>query len=202
MIESIIEWINNLGWTGYLVFIAFYIFSTVAFLPGSVLTLAAGTLFGVVGGTVAVSIASVTGATFAFLVSRYFLRGTVEKKLGTNPKFKAIDQAIGREGPKIIFLLRLSPVIPFNLSNYLYGLSSIKLVPYIIASWIGMFPGTIMYVYFGSIAKNAVEAASEGTMGNGKFVLQVIGLIATVVVTLYVTKIAKKALKESNQDLA
>lgn len=192
-----LEWINSQGTLGGIVFILLYIVATVAFLPGSILTLGAGVVFGVFLGSLYVFIGATIGATAAFLVGRYLARGWVANKIAGNQKFVAIDGAVGREGLKIVLLTRLSPIFPFNLLNYAYGLTGVSLKDYFFGS-IGMLPGTIMYVYLGSLAGNlATLGAGEQTSNpTVEWTIRIIGLIATVAVTLYVTKIAKKALDE------
>src|ERR1700690_3963469 len=115
------EWVNGLGLWGPVVFILGYAVATVAFLPGAILTLAAGAVFGVGAGVAYVFIAAVLGSCAAFLVARYLARGAIERRLAGNPRFAAIDRAVGAQGRKIVFLLRLSPVFPFNLVNYALG---------------------------------------------------------------------------------
>jgi uncharacterized membrane protein YdjX (TVP38/TMEM64 family) len=188
----LLESIEQLGWLGPAVFIAAYILACVLFFPGAALTLGAGALFGVVRGSILVSIASTLGATAAFLIGRYAARDWVARKISGNAKFSAIDKAVGREGWKIVGLTRLSPVFPFNLLNYAYGLTNVRLRDYVLASWVGMMPGTIMYVYIGSLARLGVEADSAS---GAQTMLRIVGLIATILVTVYITKIAKKALK-------
>jgi len=198
-VEEFYAWIESLGVAGYGVYAASYILATVFFFPGSILTIGAGLLFGVITGSILVSISSVAGAALAFLVARYLARERIEKKFGKNRKFAAIDGAIGREGWKIVLLLRLTPLLPFNLSNYLYGLTSVAFWPYVLASWIGMIPGTILYVYIGSLGKTAAEAAAGGA-DTGKLALNAVAFLATIAVTVYVTKIARKALKDAQLD--
>ncbi len=194
-VEEFYAWIEKQGTAGYGIYVVSYILATVLFLPGSILTIGAGLLFGVVKGSILVSIGSITGAALAFLVARYLARERIERKFGKNQKFAAIDSAIGKEGWKIVFLLRLTPLLPFNVSNYLYGLTSVAFWPYVLASWVGMIPGTILYVYIGSLGKTAAEAASGGA-DTGKLALNAVAFLATIAVTVYVTKIARKALKD------
>lgn len=189
--ESIELW----GIWGVVGFILIYIIATIFLIPGSALTLGAGLIFGVVKGSILVSIASVTGATLSFLIGRYFLRGWVEKQIETQPKFTSIDRAVAKEGWKIVGLTRLSPLFPFVFLNYAFGVTKVSLRDYFFASWIGMLPGTIMYVYIGSIPKTALEVTS-GNTDTWRLILNIIGFIATVGVTIYITKIAKKALDE------
>ena len=192
------DWVASLGTAGLVVYGLFYIVATVLFLPGSLITLGSGFLFGVVWGTVMVSISATIGASLAFLVARYLARGWVEEKAKGSERFQAVDRAIGQQGGKIVFLLRLSPALPFNLSNYLYGLTGVQFWPYVLATWVGTFPGTVMYVYLGAVSKAGLAAAtgSEGTP-MAQQVLFAVGLIATVVVTVFVTRVAQKALAET-----
>jgi uncharacterized membrane protein YdjX (TVP38/TMEM64 family) len=195
-LRNALEWIDSLGAIGAIAFILLYIISTVAFLPGSILTLGAGVVFGLVLGSFYVFIGATLGATAAFLVGRYLARGWVAKKIEGNQKFKAIDRAVGREGLKIVLLTRLSPIFPFNLLNYAYGVTGVSLKDYVIGS-VGMIPGTIMYVYIGSLAGNLATIGTEAQPANPtvQWTIRIVGLIATVAVTLYVTKIARKALE-------
>jgi len=186
-----LAWVDGLGWIGPVVFVVLYIGATVFFIPGSALTLGAGALFGVVKGSLLVSVASTLGATAAFLVGRYLAREWVARKIAKNEKFAAIDEAVGREGWKIVGLTRLSPVFPFTLLNYAYGLTNVKLRDYFFASWIGMMPGTVMYVYLGALARLGADVQDAGS---AQTVLRIVGLAATVAVTLYVTRVARKAL--------
>jgi len=190
-----LAWISGLGPVGPLIFIALYIVVCVLLLPGSIPTLGAGVVFGVVKGSVAVSIGSTLGATCAFLIGRYLARNWVSGKIAGNEKFKAIDEAVGREGWKIVLLTRLSPVFPFNLLNYAFGLTKVSLKHYFAASWVGMIPGTIMYVYIGSLAGDLAKLGTgERTRTTGEWILYGVGLLATLAVTVFVTRIARKAL--------
>lgn len=187
-LQSALTWIEGLGVWAPIIFIGIYIIATVFLISGAVLTLGAGLIFGIIKGSILVSIGSTLGATAAFLVGRYFARRWVAKQIEKQPKFKAIDAAVAREGWKIVGLTRLSPVFPFVFLNYAFGVTQVSLRDYVLASWIGMMPGTVMYVYFGFIGKSAAE-------GNPwKLALNIVGLLATVAVTVYVTKIAQRAL--------
>ncbi len=159
-------------------------------------------VFGVILGSVYVFIGATVGAIGAFLVGRYIARGWIAKKIEGNSKFKAIDQAVAKEGLKIVLLTRLSPIFPFNLLNYAYGLTGVSLKDYVIGS-VGMIPGTIMYVYIGSLAGNLVMIGTETPTVDpiAQWSMRIIGFIATVAVTLYVTKIAKKTFNEAVVEL-
>lgn len=191
-------WIAELGAIGFAVFIFAYILATVLFLPGIILTIGGGFLFGLLWGLVGVSAGSTIGAACAFLIGRYFAREKVAGAVSQRPRFQAIDRAVGKKGWRIVVLLRLSPLVPFNLQNYLYGLTAIRFWPYVVASWIGMLPGTLLYVYLGAAGRASVEAAAEGAMDRGGLELAffIVGLLATVVVTVYVTRLARRALRE------
>lgn len=186
-----LDWIAQLGPWGAIIFIGLYVVATVLFIPGSALTLGAGAIFGVAWGSVYVSIGSTLGATAAFLVGRYLARDSISRRIEGNARFAAIDKAVASEGWKIVGLTRLSPVFPFTLLNYAFGLTQVKLRDYVLASWIGMMPGTVMYVYLGSLAK---AATGERTRTTGEWALYGVGLLATVIVTVFVTRIAKQAL--------
>lgn len=190
--------VGRLGVFGPVVFAAAYILAGLLFVPGSALTLASGALFGLIWGTGVVSIASTLTAALAFLIARYVAREKVRRAAERNRSFAAIDQAIGKGGWRIVALLRLSPAVPFSLGNYLYGLTSIRFWPYVLASWLCMLPGSFMYVYIGHLGAEGLQAAGGGrnAVGVGKTVLLVAGLAATVLVTVYVTRLARRALAE------
>jgi uncharacterized membrane protein YdjX (TVP38/TMEM64 family) len=194
------DWVGQMGVAGIFIFIVVYAVGTVLLAPGSVLTIGAGFAFGLWRGFLTVSAGATLGASLAFLVARFIARDKIEAIAQRNEKFRKIDNAIGKQGAKLIFLLRLSPIIPFNLSNYLYGLTSVKFWPYVLASWIGMMPGTFLYVYIGAAGKAAVAAAAGGeAMKHGwqYWTFTGVGLAATVIVTIWITKIARDALRET-----
>src|SRR6516164_2886697 len=185
---------------GPVVFAAAYALACLV-LPGSLITLAAGSLFGVIVGTAVVSLASVTGASLAFWLGRTLARDLIEKRLAGNPRFHALDQAVAAGGFKIVLLTRLSPLFPFTLLNYAFGLTKVRFRDYLLASWIGMLPGTVMYVYLGSTVKELADVAAGNVEGGpARRVLFFVGLAATVVVTVYVTRLARQALRQAVPD--
>ncbi len=194
------NWVHELGALGPIVFIGGYVVAAVVGVPGSLLTLAAGAIFGLSLGVAYVLIGATLGATAAFLVSRYVARGFVERRLAGNARFRALDQAIAHNGRKIVFLLRLSPIFPFSLLNYALGLSRVRLVDYVIAS-VGMLPGTVLYVYYGKLAGDVAAVAGGGApvRDAGYYAVLVLGLLATIAVTTLVTRVARRALAESEQ---
>ena len=196
LLRRSLDWVAGLGPAGAIAFIAIYTLACVFMLPGSILTLGAGAVFGVLKGTALVSAASTLGATAAFLVGRHLARERVVRLIAGSERFRAIDEAVGREGWKIVGLTRLSPVFPFNLLNYAYGITGVGLRDYVLASWVGMFPGTVMYVYLGSLAGSLATLGERGGGGRtpGEWALYGVGLLATVAVTVLVTRIARAAL--------
>ncbi|MEE8556838.1 MAG: TVP38/TMEM64 family protein [Myxococcota bacterium] len=191
-------WVESLGVWGPFAFMVGYVVGVIALVPGSILTLAAGAIFGLLLGTVYVFIAATIGACGAFLVARYLARGSVEQRLGQSPRFAAIDRAVSAEGRRIVFLLRLSPVFPFSLLNYALGLTRIRFADYFVAS-VGMIPGTLLYVYYGKLVGDVAALAGGAAVEKGPayYAVLVVGLLATVLVTTLVTRSARRALREA-----
>jgi uncharacterized membrane protein YdjX (TVP38/TMEM64 family) len=199
-ILAALQWTQGLGYWGPIFVVGFYILACVFLIPGTLITLAAGFLFGVLGGFITVSVGSTLGASVAFLVGRYLLRGWVEKRLATHPKLRAVDQAVGDKGLKIVILTRLSPAfpIPFILMNYGYGLTRVKFWKYMLGSWLGMMPGTLLYVYIGTLFRSWTELAAGKTPETSvQRVYFYIGLAITLVVVLFIGRVAQKAMKQA-----
>lgn len=200
LLQSVLLWVKNLGPVGIVAFMVIYNLATILFIPGSLLTLGGGALYGVFWGSVYVVIAATLGATIAFLIGRYYARSWVAKQLQGHPKFQAIDQAVAREGLKVVLLTRLSPIFPFNLLNYAFGITSVSLKNYVIGS-IGMIPGSVMYVYFGSLVGDVAllgmpqEVDSRAQIA--QWIVKIVGFLATITVTFYITRIAQKALNQT-----
>ena len=194
-IVSFLDWAKANGPLGGAIFALLYIPACLLFIPGSLLSLGAGFAFGVVWGTIAVSVGSTLGATAAFFAGRTLARDMIARRVAASPRFAAIDRAVAAGGFKSVLLTRLSPIFPFNLLNYAFGLTQVRARDYILASWIGMLPGTLMYVYLGSAMKNLADLAAgriEG--GAAQKILFFVGLAATVLVALYVTRLARAEL--------
>ncbi len=199
-LRQALTWIRDLGAIGPLVFAGIYVIAAVALVPGSILTLGAGVVFGIVKGTLVVIVSATLGATAAFLVGRYLARDWVASKIKGNEKFQAIDRGVAEEGWKIVGLTRLSPVFPFNLLNYAFGITRVSLKDYVLASFFGMLPATLMYVYIGSLAGDlATLGAADRSRTSGELLLYAVGLVATILVTVYITRIARKALNQRIQ---
>jgi uncharacterized membrane protein YdjX (TVP38/TMEM64 family) len=192
-LAAALTWIHGLGPVAPLVFLLIYVVACVLLLPGSVLTLGAGAVFGVAYGIVIVWISAILGATAAFLVGRYLVRDWVARKIAANPKLQALDTTVTREGWKIVALMRLSPVIPFNLLNYAFGATRVSLRDYVFASAVGMLPGTAMYTYLGSLA-GELAGGSARARTPLEWSFYALGLLATVAVTVYLTRVARASL--------
>jgi len=192
-LQEALRYVDSLGVWGPVVFVLVYVVASVFLLPGSVLTLGAGALFGLWKGTLLVSIASVSGATVAFLIGRYFARDWVEGRLKAFPKFDLINRAVSKDGWKVVLLTRLSPAFPFVIMNYAYGLTRVSFKEYVLASWIGMLPGTVLFVYLGSLASAGAQAEGKST---AQWALLGVGLVATIAVTVMITQRARQALNK------
>lgn len=193
---GLINWIDANRAIAWPVYFASYIVATVLMLPGSILTLAAGFIFGLPTGVALVSLSSVTGAVCAFLVGRYLARDWVRDRITALPRFAALDRAAGEDGLVVVALVRLSPLFPFNLTNYGLGLTSVRFRDYLLASWIGMLPGTVLYVYIGSLTVDVTQLVNGDTtsIGAGPWLLGV-GFVATVVLTIVITRRATAILR-------
>jgi uncharacterized membrane protein YdjX (TVP38/TMEM64 family) len=191
LLRAALNWIGQLGAFGQLLFVAIYVVAAVLLIPGSALGLGAGAMFGVVRGSLLVSLGSTLGAACAFLFGRYLARDWIVKKIEGKTSFTAIDQAVAREGWRIVLLTRLSPVFPFTLLNYAFGLTRVSLRDYVLASWLGMLPGTVMFVYLGSLARAGVADRQRTPV---EWTLYAVGLLATIAVTISATRIARRAL--------
>jgi uncharacterized membrane protein YdjX (TVP38/TMEM64 family) len=190
--------VAELGPWGPVVFVAGYAVAAVAFVPGSLLTLAAGAVFGLLRGTAYVFVGATLGAAAAFLVARHLARHAVERRLRDDPRLQAIDRAVARQGRRIVFLLRLSPLFPFNLLNYALGLTQVRFADYLVAS-IGMLPGTLLYVYYGKVLGDVAAVAAGRTVEKGPadYALLALGLLATLAATTLVARAARRALNEA-----
>ncbi|CAI9282076.1 unnamed protein product [Lactuca saligna] len=192
------SFIEGYGPAGYALFVAVYAGLEVLAIPAIPLTMSAGLLFGSYTGTILVSISGTVAASVAFLIARYFARDRILKMVEGNKKFLAIDKAIGENGFRVVTLLRLSPLLPFSLGNYLYGLTSVKFVPYVLGSWLGMLPGTWAYVSAGAFGRAIIQEESDLGLAGGSNQLLTLGagLLATALAATYVTRLAKDAMKD------
>lgn len=195
-VESFAGWIEGRGATGVALFAGGYVLGTLLFVPGALLTIAAGVVYGVGWGTLLALTSASVGATLAFLVARYLARAPVERWAARHETFRALDAAIGARAWKVVALLRLSPLLPFNLSNYLFGVTKARLGPYVLASFVGMAPGTLLYVYLGH-AGVATLGERDSPPSKPEIVFLAAGLVATAAVSWYLARLAREELKKS-----
>lgn len=191
------EFVRGLGPTGYALYAAVYAVCVVLFVPASILTAGAGAIYGLWVGVAVVLVGATLGATAAFLLARSLLRERIERMTEGNVKFRALDRAIAREGAKIVFLVRLAPVFPFTYINYAFGLTGVATLPYVLASFVGMIPGTFAYVYFGSAV-----AATAGDRSAAQWAVWILGAAAALAVTIFVARLATRAIREAGVDEA
>jgi uncharacterized membrane protein YdjX (TVP38/TMEM64 family) len=195
ILRNILERIHNVGPWAPLWFILTYIVACLTFFPGVILTLGGGILFGVLRGTLFVSIGATLGAGCAFLLSRYLARDWVTRRFSTNPRFRAIDNAVQRDGWKIVGLIRLSPAFPFIPLNFVFGLTKIPFWHFFFITWVSIIPMSCMFVYLGSLLGDIAALGTKPmATGNTKWLVTGIGLVSTIIVTVFVTRIARRAL--------
>jgi uncharacterized membrane protein YdjX (TVP38/TMEM64 family) len=201
ILRDILERIESLGYWGPISFIIIYNLATILFIPGSILTLGGGVIYGALWGSIYVLIAATIGAIAAFAIGRYLSRNWVAQQMARHPKFKAIEEAVTHSGFKIVLLTRLCPIFPFNLLNYAFGVTQVSLKDYILGS-IGMVPGTVMYVYLGDLVGDLKTIDTPDMMSVNpqtetmKWIINIVTLVTTIAVTIYLAKIARQALEE------
>jgi len=200
-----LNYIAKLGVWGGVIFVAIYVVATVCFIPGSLLTLGGGFVFKLKWGVFLVWLGATIGATLAFLLGRTALRSWIAEKVQQYPRFRAVDAAVNKRGWVIVLLLRLTPILPFNLLNYALALTDVKFLQYFLPTAFGMIPGTTLYVYFGSLASDIADIAA-GHVGPSLTVQIIIwvasgvGIIVTVVViTIFAKREMNKALAEEDK---
>ena len=195
-IQSFQAWVKGLGPIGYVVYVLAYILACVTFVPASPLTLGAGAIFGFVEGAIVVIIGATLGATASFLLGRTIMRRRIEAMAANNAKFRALDRAIAREGGKIVFLVRLAPVFPFAYINFAFGLTGVKLLSYVIATFLGIIPATLAFVY---IADAATRTATD-EMNSTRLIINIVGVVIAIAVTAFVTRVALRAVRKAGID--
>ena len=197
-LRALQSWFSQMGVLGVLLYAGLYAFAAIAFIPCLPWTIAAGMFFGFLGGIVSVLIGSTIGAGVCFLIGRGLGRKAIAEKLRHNQRFSTIDHAVGKEGWKIVILLRMLPV-PFGLSNYLYGLTSIDFWHYMFATWVGMLYGNIVFVYLGAIGRSSLESGKFGQRHPLEYVLMVVSFIAAFSVSTVLRRIARNAVAEAER---
>jgi uncharacterized membrane protein YdjX (TVP38/TMEM64 family) len=194
---AIVAGIQSLGAAAPIAFILIYAVAVVALIPASVLTIAAGAVFGLVNGALFALAGATLGSTAAFLLGRHAFRAMVARRLQRMPRFAAVERAVSAKGRRIVFLLRLSPLVPFNVLNYAMGLTTISLADFLMAS-AGMIPGTLVYTYAGKVTGEALAIAGKAQVPKDASYYAVLlgGLVATVAATFVVTRTARRALRD------
>lgn len=192
---ALLAWVGARGpWSAVLLGVL-WVPAAVVFMPGSLLTLGTGFLLGLGWGLVVVSIGSTLGATAAFLVGRRLGRDWIQDRMGGHERLRGVDGAIAREGLKVVVLLRLSPLIPYNALNYALSLTGVGLRDFVIGSWMGMLPGTVLYVALGAGARSLAAAISgAGERPAAWIALGAVGLAATAAAVWLVARAARRAL--------
>lgn len=189
-LKGLLGWIDGLGPFAPVAFILLYVVVALLLLPGSILTLSAGAAFGLGRGLIWVVIAANVAALVAFLLARSRMRARVAGWAARDPRFVRLDRAVERMGFKMVLLARLSPVFPFSLLNYFFGLTRVRLGAYVLANLIGMLPGTFLYVYLGHAARS--------TLGGGsRWFFNLVGVAATILIVVWVTRVARRVMNEA-----
>jgi uncharacterized membrane protein YdjX (TVP38/TMEM64 family) len=192
-----VGWVRGLGFWGPAAFIATFAAAALLLFPAIVFLLAGGALWGVALGSLYVMLGAALGSTLAFFAARYLVRGYVQRYVDHHPKLAAIDRAVEIEGLKLVFLLRLSPVVPFIFLNYVLGISRIRYRDYL-GGLAGMIPVVVMYAYAGRVAGDLATLASGAAAPKGAayYTMLSVGLAATVAATVLITKTAQRAVQQ------
>lgn len=189
-------WVRGVGFAGYVAYVLVYVLFCVLLLPASLLTIGAGALFGFVKGSIVVVIGGTLGATASFLLARTVLRKKVEAMTAGSAKFRALDRAIAREGGRIVFLVRLAPVFPFAWINFAFGLTGVRTISYVAATFFGIIPLTLAFVYISAAATSAATAET----GAARMALNIAGAVLALIATAYVTRLATRAIRRAGVD--
>lgn len=187
------SYVEGLGAIGYVVYALAYAACCVFFVPASVLTLGAGAIFGVLKGSAVVIAGATLGATLSFLLARTIMRKRIEAMTAGNVKFAALDRALTNEGARIVFLIRLAPVFPFTYINYAFGLTGIAVLPYVVATFIGIIPATVAFVYLGDAAAGAATAGAS----NARTIINIAGAVVALIASIFVARVATKAIRKA-----
>lgn len=193
-VEGVIEELQRLtreaGIGGYVVYALGYGLIAL-FFPASLLTIAGGAIFGVLAGSIVVAAGATLASALAFLIARTIGRRRLQRLIDADPRYRAVDRAIEKEGARIVFLVRLAAVFPFTLMNYLFGLTSVRFLPYLAATAVGILPGTLAFVTIG--ATGAAAAAQDTT----RLVFTIGGLVVAFAVSVFVGRIATRAIRQA-----
>lgn len=196
--ESLLNWIERVGFWGPVILILIYVLITPILLPETLFTLGAGFIYGVFQGTVYVVLGTTLGAMLSFLLARHVLPLGVVTRIMLNPKIRGVIKAVSREGWRIVLISRCVPFFPFKLSNYAFGLTSIPFWQYSLASLIGLIPISLFNVYVGSLAADlTMISGGHRPHSRWEWVALGVGFVVVIVFGVYVARIARKHLEES-----
>jgi uncharacterized membrane protein YdjX (TVP38/TMEM64 family) len=197
MLDALLQWSAGQGVPGMALYALASGVSVVFFFPGSIVMTAAGAAFGLTRGFLTAQASATIGSLLAFLVSRYFARKRVERWVASKPAFAAVDEAIGREGWKIVLLTRCCPIFPYIFQNYAFGLTRVSFSHYAIGSFLGLVPTTLIFAYLGSLGRIGAEAVSGDEGSTLGMVLKLLGLAATIAVCVYLARLSRRALAKA-----
>lgn len=192
-LTSFQRYVQGLGALGYIVYALVYAACCVFFIPASVLTLGAGAIFGLAAGSAVVIVGATLGATLSFVLARTVMRHRIEAMTAGNAKFGALDRAIAQEGAKIVLLIRLAPVFPFTYINYAFGLTGIALMPYVVATFLGIIPATVAFVYLGDAAAGAATSSAS----TARTAINIAGAVVALIASIFVARVATKAIRKA-----
>lgn len=193
--QKLLMWLQLTGPESVVIFALVFTIATLILIPASPLAAVSGFLYGPILGTLVTSSAGLISATIAFLISRHFLNKRINRWINKHPRVKAINSAVGADGFRVVFLLRLASVLPFIPLSYLLGISDIKIRTYAFATWLGLFPGTLMYVFLGSLVTNVSQFLEEAkTASYSSGVITAAGVLVIIIVMIIITRGARKAL--------
>jgi uncharacterized membrane protein YdjX (TVP38/TMEM64 family) len=186
-------WVHSLGFWGPVVFVAAYVAVVVLMLPAFLLIMAGGAVFGVTEGSVLSLVGALLGGTAAFLIGRHYARATVERRVKAHPTLSALDRVIGEDGLKLVFLLRLSPAVPYVLTNYALGITRVRLRDFFIGTF-GLIPIVVTYAAYGSASGTTTSTDGSAAVSPMMFAA---GIAITVLLGLLLAKMVQKALREA-----
>ncbi|MEN9518267.1 MAG: hypothetical protein RLZZ381_855 [Cyanobacteriota bacterium] len=180
------HWLSSLGYLAYPAFISIYLSATLVGLPAIFLFLAAGSLFGFIPGLILVSLADTLSVAICYQLGRTVARKKISEWVAQRPQWREFDRAVARKGWKIVFLTRLSPIVPSNVLNYGFSLTKINFWQYLFVSWLAMLPVIALYVYFASVGTNLLSSDRNDPK---QITASIIGLITSLMAIAYTTKL-------------
>ena len=189
-IEGAISAFASVGPTGYVLFVVAYILAGLILLPEALFTIIAGALFGFLWGSLIAWGSAMAISTIAFLVARTNLRARIERIAEKNKWMKAVNRALPKEGWKVVALARLSPLVPFGMQNYFFGLTKVRRRDYFAATALAILPGTLVYAFIGATGRAVLLGQGSGL----EWAMLGVGLIATIVLSFFLGRIAKRRL--------